>query len=88
MLQGLGTANSQCGVDLQAARDEVAEFRLVLEDLVDTFQAYDVFPVLYSLVGHSIIDLIAFEDFEEIVFAAFRHPSRHFGLLRIFEDHE
>lgn len=59
-----------------------------MEDLVDSLQANDLLPVIDAPVGHALVDLVAFEHFEQLVLAALRHPSRHFGLLRVPEDHE
>lgn len=88
MLQGLDTTDPKRWVHLQAARDEVAQLWLVFEDLVDSLEASDVLPVPDAFVGYSFIDLVAFEHLGELILAVFGHPSRHFGLLRVFEDHE
>lgn len=88
MLQGLGATYSQGWVDLQAASDEVAELWLVVEDLVDSFEADDVLPVLDALVRYSLVNLVALEHLGELILAAFGHPRRHFGLLRVLEDHK
>ena len=61
MLQGLSASYPQGWVHLKAARDEVAQLWLILENLVNSLEANDVLPVFDALIGHSLVDLVAFE---------------------------
>lgn len=74
-------------VHFQAALQQVAQLRMILEDLIYPHQLIDIFPVLDPLEGHSIIHFVVLESLRQVVLAPPNHPSWQI-LLGVLHDHQ